>query len=497
MACASTDRPEQPAGDRLVVTLVPVGVAAGPIDRLSPQRYPEGSRVVAVAPDSDVELLSVGMSAAGGPDVSSDGERVLFAGRSLDRPRWTIYEVDRPGATPRRVVHSSLACLDPAYLSGGLIVAVCADPRSEADPAAAPRWSLYVAGPDRAEPERITFGVYSAFDPTPLADGRILFAMERSSGGATDLFTVNPDGTLVEPFGDSHDRAEFLHRPRQQADGDVLFLAAALDGVTARVMRQEFNRADDARAIAFGASAVADSGPAAVIDGALAAEPLSDGFIVVADLDDTGAPTAGRVVLEIGNNGEVVERLGEAEGLAPIEAMAWQPSVKPRGRPRTADRVGLAGYLIGYSASRSDGAVGPAPGSAAPQSVRLHTWVDGAQVGLAPEAAGERVTTVNGAGPKPGADLPVHGDGSFFLQVPADRPLRIATVDAAGATISASSWFWVRGNEARACFGCHAGHTAAPTNRPIEAIANPPVELTGPVGIDSETAAASSRRGGS
>jgi len=71
----------------------------------------------------------------------------------------------------------------------------------------------------------------------------------------------------------------------------------------------------------------------------------------------------------------------------------------------------------------------------------------------------------------------VRPDGSFFVELPADRPVRVATVSAAGDVIATSAWFWVRPGEARACFGCHEGHAAAPVNRRLEAIAQPPLRV--------------------
>jgi hypothetical protein len=60
----------------------------------------------------------------------------------------------------------------------------------------------------------------------------------------------------------------------------------------------------------------------------------------------------------------------------------------------------------------------------------------------------------------------VETDGSFYIQVPADRPLRIETVDAAGHTVQAERrWFWMRPSEQRICVGCHAGPERAPENK--------------------------------
>jgi hypothetical protein len=59
----------------------------------------------------------------------------------------------------------------------------------------------------------------------------------------------------------------------------------------------------------------------------------------------------------------------------------------------------------------------------------------------------------------------VEKDGSFYLRVPGDVPLRIELLDAGGKTVkSEAGWFWLRSGEQRICVGCHAGPERAPDN---------------------------------
>jgi hypothetical protein len=59
----------------------------------------------------------------------------------------------------------------------------------------------------------------------------------------------------------------------------------------------------------------------------------------------------------------------------------------------------------------------------------------------------------------------VEKDGSFYLRVPGDRPLRIELLDSAGKSVkSEAGWFWLRRGEQRICVGCHAGPERAPDN---------------------------------
>jgi hypothetical protein len=59
----------------------------------------------------------------------------------------------------------------------------------------------------------------------------------------------------------------------------------------------------------------------------------------------------------------------------------------------------------------------------------------------------------------------VEKDGSFYLRVPGDQPLKIELLDGEGKTVKAEAgWFWLRGGEQRICTGCHAGPERAPEN---------------------------------
>ena len=60
---------------------------------------------------------------------------------------------------------------------------------------------------------------------------------------------------------------------------------------------------------------------------------------------------------------------------------------------------------------------------------------------------------------------PVERDGSFFVQVPTEKPLQIELLDSAGKTLQREAgFFWMRRGEQRACVGCHAGPETSPEN---------------------------------
>ena len=77
---------------------------------------------------------------------------------------------------------------------------------------------------------------------------------------------------------------------------------------------------------------------------------------------------------------------------------------------------------------------------------------------------------------------PVESDGSFFVKIPGDKPIRFALLDEKGAELRKEhGWFWMRKGEQRYCLGCHAGPQHAPDNR-VPAVllrTTTPADLTG------------------
>jgi hypothetical protein len=104
-----------------------------------------------------------------------------------------------------------------------------------------------------------------------------------------------------------------------------------------------------------------------------------------------------------------------------------------------------------------------------------------AVVASAPPGAIARVRVdrlTPGAAPQLVGEAPVHPDGSFLIEVPADAPLRLTLLRKDGSAIaSLASGLWVRPNENRGCIGCHEEPHFAPENRQPLAVRQAPVNL--------------------
>jgi hypothetical protein len=83
-------------------------------------------------------------------------------------------------------------------------------------------------------------------------------------------------------------------------------------------------------------------------------------------------------------------------------------------------------------------------------------------------------------------EVPVEKDGSFYIEIDADMPVRFQTVNADGELLRGpSAWIWVRPSERRSCIGCHEDRELAPENKVPDALYGGMVSL--PEGKKSES----------
>jgi len=444
-----------PAGEgALVVTQIPVQAEpASPGARLDPgRRYPAGSRIVLVSDPGQpeqVRVLSQGLERAGAPDLSPDGRRIVFAGRPSRQSGWTLFEAGIDGRRPVQILRIDKDCSDPAYLAGEQLIFTCAERRRLPS-----TWSLYTATLTGRDLTRITFGPGSAFDPTPLADGRILFSMVQAAGAgrpdeASALFTINADGTMLAPFAGSHAGPAWKVRPRQTPSGGVIFIAAEVAGPGS------LERVAMSRPMATRVTLVAG--------GILAAEPAAGGRLLVAAWPEPRTAGSSALFQLLPEPGSTLEPLMDDPAYHELEGFTVGMTKQPRARPSAVDTRKTMGTLVCYDTAATDG---------------LH----GAPTGKPMRLTAEILPRLDDGGNEPVllGEVPMADDGSFHIQVPADRPLRMVAVHDGGRRVL-SDWFWVRPGEVRTCFGCHENRESAPPNRMVQAVALEAVPLTGPV----------------
>jgi len=372
------------------------------------ERFPSGAAVEVVSAVGSRELAP-GFFASADPEVSFDGLHVLFAAKQRREDSWQIWEASVTGGPPRRITNWPEDSIRPLYLPENKIV------YSRKTAAGYQLEVLSLAG---GEPLRITYAPGNYLSCDVLHDGRVLYEGPQPAGDSPvhDLYTVYPDGSGVETYRCDHGVSR--HAGRELASGDIVFVTS-----------KGFARFTSAWATQLNIG-LARGGEFA---GPLA--EVSPAEWLVSYRPDTRAPYS---IYRLDPQNGVLAKMSGRPGVEPVMLAAREV---PRRFPSALHDWPGANMLC-LDAYTSKTTI-PA-GSIA--SVRLYSRDEQGQATLLGETA-------------------VEHDGSFFLHVPGDRPLRLELRDRAGRVIDAErGWFWMRSGEQRVCVGCHAGPERAPEN---------------------------------
>ncbi|MFI5180052.1 MAG: hypothetical protein ACHQPI_01515 [Thermoanaerobaculia bacterium] len=459
LSCGACARraPAPPKGSLVACEIPPAGSvpAAGVV---LDTRYPPGSRVVLVSPPfgpGDRRLLSRGLLAAGQPSISPDGRRVVFAGKASAEAEWQVYDASLSGAMPVPLTGMAGGASSPALLADGTLVLASPVPRAADGWYPARPAAIWAKPSDGAPAHRLGFGSASVADLSVLADGRILFvsAQPRGSGRSPrlSLFAVNNDGTGVSAYACQDEGAPVVGRPRELPDGRVAFVASA------EALPEGSGRAESvlsARPWKSRSSFLPEE-----IGSVRAVEPGADGtLLVTARRSGTLAETGQFALRRLGPGEELTLEIAAPDaGWSIVEAVPLAPRARiPMGRLSTVDPKVRTGTLLCLDANRTS------PGDDATPAVKVRILTNGAN------------------GSVPLGEVPLSGDGSFLAEVPADVPLGVEAVDAAGRVVrTLTPWIWLRPGENRACIGCHEQRGLAPRNRRPLAVKSLPVPVGG------------------
>lgn len=386
------------------------------------ERFPEGSRLVLAAREGLRDVVP-SFFASADATVSYDGRHILFAGRPSRQDHWQLWQTDLAGGTPQLVLACPDACIRPLYLPNGKVAYTRMTPAGSFIEA-------MPSGGGKADVLTHAPGWFLTDDV--LHDGRILFEW------GNELYTVYPDGTGVESLRCDHGPQRSAGR--QVSSGDVIF---AVSGGLARFRS---------------ALAVQEKLPPTGLEIAgPVAEVAPDRWLVAARPHAGGA-----YAIHLAGPGSHVGGAVEApRGMNAVEPVAVGERVPPRDFPSGLVPARKTGNLLCLDAHESK-----TPIEGKIHSVRLY----------ARDSSGT---------PQLLGATPIASDGSFYVEVPADRAIRMELLDAAGARLRAEEhWFWMRPSEQRICVGCHAGPERAPENKVPEILNRilTPVKMLGDQG---------------
>ncbi|MHC4218483.1 MAG: HzsA-related protein [Planctomycetota bacterium] len=410
-------------------------------------------------PEAGVTRLTGGFGAAGRPDISFDGKRILFVARRSRKEPFAAWEMNVDGSNLRRITNEAESCLEAIYLSTiytiddeapAYQIGFCRRDTNGIE-------ALYTCRMDGTRVARITFDPYGATDPCQLSDGRLLF----TGGPGSALLTVNTDGTDVFVFGAAHEPPARRGMPCETDDGWIVYvesrhgggdLGSALVAVSRTASLHSRRVVADDSVGRYRSPAATDSG--ALLVSYRARESDSYGLHL---LD----PRTGTRTAEVYDDPRWHD----------LDAVMVRARPHPAGRSSVVDEQVTRGLLYCLDAHISDAEPG---GADRIEQLKVYQAV-----------IGQALNPDNAAGQELIGAVPVETDGSFHLSVPIRTPLRLETLGPDGRVLrTMRSWFWVMPGERRGCIGCHEDRELSPPNRHPLAVRKPPV----PVGAPGDTA---------
>ncbi len=439
--CGFSPDPAGTPNTDLIVTVAPVyePLAALGGSGQSYERFPKGAQLMLVH-EGKAEPLVAGFAASADASVSFDAKRVLFAGRQAAGDPWQIWEMTLADRSVRRVIANTTDAVRPFYLPAGRVAYAQRTPQGFQLTAVGKDAATGDAPVDAAAAETVLPLSYLPASTMPadvLADGRILFeaGFPLGSGSTPELFLVYSDGSGVESYRCDHGVARW--GGKQLASGDVVFTHG---GSLARFTSP---LAAEARVVA----------PRGEYAGAIA-ETASGAWLVSAR-----AAAGTRYALKLWKPGTAaMQTLLAVTGKDVVEPVVVAARARPNRHPTALHEWTYANLLALDARQSRAGDL-----KTLPASVRLETL----------DAKGHAVAT---------GTAPVEADGSFFVKVPGDKPIRFALLDNKGAVMRQEhGWFWIRSGEQRICVGCHTGPERASENR-VPAVllrTTTPVDLSG------------------
>jgi hypothetical protein len=460
-------------------------------------------------PDGVVKnLTNLERGAVQGPEVSFDGQRILFAmRRDFETDGFHIFEINTDGTGVRQLTFGNCNDADPCYLPDGRI-AFCSDRAGYQEYYHQERSRvLYAMDADGGNVEQLTFNPNQDYEPLPLSDGRILYSSYRfyAQDGSTGplptehhmqrietvLRVVDPDGandqhlygsmrgsfyTPLRPTPDSlqysgwHPRGSHvgvsISQARERPDGRLVCLSpAGLTVVDPKLDPQ------DCELPLFPEVLNLSGGEEVYIHNHDDMNPVGR-FTTPCPLDNEWTLVSHAPWYDLSPSGydlylmnlrtrELKPLLSDADNSL-IDPLPLRPRPTPRVMPRLpALRKQPTGFVYCNSVFNSDVPYDRSK----PRFVRV---LEALPMGLSLNANANFRSRVLGT-------APLEEDGSFYVEIPADTPFRFQLLDLNEEIVVHETEFnYVRGGERKGCIGCHEPKNAPPLNDLPQAMRHQP-----------------------
>ena len=405
-------------------------------------RFIPGARLVTMDPDKPgktLKVLSDGFYSACSPDISYDGNFMLFAGQQKEGDAWQIWEMNLGNSEIRQVTSSGDNCTDPVYLPDNRLVysKIVTHDSLKAG------FSLYSGNLDGSGMQRITFNPGSYFAANTLHDGRILTISRQLYPVPEDplWIVMRPDGTKADMFYKGSDHTKILSRAVETHSGKIVFVESdSANPESGHVVSITYNRP-------LNTSINLTSG----IEGHfLTVIPGPSGKYLVTYRKSAADRFA---LYEFDPESKVLGQAVYASAEYDVlDAVVVEEVTRPKKLPSEVDTGVKTGLLLCQDINLLDPKFQLNP-SKNKKASKIEVLGLNSSLGI----------------------VTVEEDGSFYLKTIADTPFRIQTLDENGKVVNGPcSWIWLRPNERRGCIGCHEDHELAPENNvPLSVLKDP------------------------
>lgn len=408
----------------------------------------DGARLVLQRPDGSTVVLSKGLHSAADPEISFDGQRVLFAAKRRAADHWQIFEIGLRGDPPVQLTYLDKDCRQPVYQSRFFTLDA---PTPWDQVAFVAGGQLHTIPLDEARrmkvaPQQITFVQGAVSNPVVAPDGRVLFLSRERADAPARVFGVNLDGTDYALF--AGDTGTDLRSVAVWGEETLALVAAEANADAAGGRLGTLSLLNPHHSFAWLAGAVTQQvhSVSRQFAGSVLVSARADHRFAIGRVDTQGAAMT------------LVRR---DDGFDLRQPQWVRPRALPDGRGSVVDPTvdWALLYCLNVNEGEAEKTSAQKPGSVARVRVLQSTPTGSEELGSAP----------------------VEADGSFHVRVPANRALRLELLDRQGTVLRRGGWIYARNKEARGCIGCHEDPELTPPNREPLAVRKPAVDLTGAV----------------
>ncbi len=404
----------------------------------TPEGSFEGAKLITIDsqhPGKPAKILSNDFESAAAPAISHQGRYLFFQGKKEGDQAWQIWVTDLQKRSTTRVTDLPENCIEPAPLPDGTVLF-----SREGTVKGKKVYDLYSCQMDGTGLTRITFNPAFNISATMLQEGRVLYSSSEQypDSKTAVLMVMRPDGTKSEIYYRGTGEPAPAGGGAESAEGYTYFIESS--GQLSRVLHKRplhtMERLSDALPGSF-----------------LAVYPIEGSKCLVSYRSADNEPYALYTFDADTKNAPHLLYKGSANITDPLLVASMEK--RPMILPSPVELNNPTAILMSQDINHS--------------MIPVNSGITGDST-----ANRIRVSTLEGEL----AVVEVKADGSFYLKLDADIPLRIETLNSQGETVRGPSiWIYLRANERRACVGCHANPELAPKNIQPLAVKEDPVLL--------------------